>query len=55
MLIQRHDGPFSCVGANLGGKPFETFEKGLGRKSSEGGNTGRRADWPCHINSRMNC
>jgi hypothetical protein len=27
MLIQRHDGPFSSVGAVLGGKPFETFGK----------------------------
>src|ERR1700745_1002747 len=25
------------------------LRKGLGG-SSEGGNTGRRADWPCHIN-----
>src|ERR1700749_925836 len=27
------------------------LRKGLGI-SSEGGNTGRRTDWPCHINSR---
>src|SRR6516165_3575076 len=26
------------------------LRKGLGECSSEGGNTGRRADWPCHIN-----
>jgi len=43
----------SFVGVVPGVKPFEAFGKdsrdyfGI---SSEGGNTGRRADWPCHIN-----
>src|SRR5689334_12306473 len=39
----------SNVGAGPGVKPFEPFWKGLVEVSSEGGNTGRRADWPCHI------
>src|SRR5882724_7758387 len=39
----------SCVDAAPGGKPFETFGKDS-ETSSEGGSTGRRADWPCHIN-----
>jgi hypothetical protein len=40
---------FPKVSANPGGKPFETFGKDS-EISSEGGNTGRRTDWPCHIN-----
>src|SRR3979490_729240 len=40
---------FPSVGAVPGGKPFETFGKDSGL-SSEGGSTGRRTDWPCHIN-----
>ena len=40
---------FPSVGAVPGGKPFETFGKDS-TISSEGGSTGRRADWPCHIN-----
>jgi hypothetical protein len=51
MLIQRHDGPFLSVGVALGVKPFETFGKDSEEVAQEGGNTGRRADWPCHINS----
>src|SRR6266851_2410431 len=47
----------SCVGVVPGVKPFEAFGKdswdSLGI-SSEGGNTGRRADWPCHINIAWN-
>ena len=39
---------FPRVGAVPGGKPFETF--GKDSICSEGGSTGRRADWPCHIN-----
>src|SRR5262249_44820945 len=39
----------SKVGASPGVKPFEPFWKGLSDVSSEGGNTGRRANWPCHI------
>jgi hypothetical protein len=39
---------FPRLGAATGVKPFETFGKDSG-DSSEGGNTGRRADWPCHI------
>src|SRR4029077_8936526 len=42
-------GVLSCVDAAPGGKPFETFGKDS-ETSSEGGSTGRRADWPCHIN-----
>src|SRR6476620_10301627 len=42
-------GVLSCVDAAPGGKPFETFGKDS-ETSSEGGNTGRRTDWPCHIN-----
>src|SRR3954462_8327707 len=38
----------SCVGAVPSGKPFEPFEKDS--ICSEGGSTGRRTDWPCHIN-----
>jgi hypothetical protein len=47
---------FPGVGAVPGGKPFETFGKDS-ETSSEGGNTGRRTDWPCHINiaKRRNC
>jgi hypothetical protein len=30
MLIERHGCPFLNVGANLGGKPFETFGKDSG-------------------------
>jgi hypothetical protein len=40
---------FPSVGAVPGGKPFEAFGKDSGI-SSEGGSTGRRADWPCRIN-----
>jgi hypothetical protein len=40
---------FPSVGAVPGGKPFETFGKDS-ELSSEGGSTGRRTDWPCHIN-----
>src|ERR1700721_3171057 len=40
-------GVLSCVGAVPGGKPFEPF--GKDSIGSEGGSTGRRADWPCHI------
>src|SRR5579864_770684 len=36
------------VSAAFGVKPFEPLRKGLSGRS-EGGNTGRRADWPCHI------
>jgi hypothetical protein len=38
----------SNVGAVHGGKPFEPF--GKDSICSEGGSTGRRTDWPCHIN-----
>src|SRR6201996_8770506 len=41
-------GVLSNVGAVPGGKPFEPF--GKDSICSEGGSTGRRADWPCHIN-----
>src|SRR4030088_1807251 len=41
-------GVLSCVGAVPGGKPFEPF--GKDSICSEGGSTGRRTDWPCHIN-----
>ena len=40
---------FPGVGAAPGGKPFEPFGKDSGI-SSEGGSTGRRTNWPCHIN-----
>jgi hypothetical protein len=40
----------SSVGVALGVKPFETFGKDSKEVAQEGGNTGRRADWPCHIN-----
>jgi hypothetical protein len=40
----------SSVGAALGVKPFETFGKDSKEVAQEGGNTGRRANWPCHIN-----
>ena len=40
---------FPSVGAVPGGKPFEAFGKDS-TISSEGGSTGRRTDWPCHIN-----
>src|SRR3979490_58994 len=36
------------VSAVPGGKPFEPF--GKDSICSEGGSTGRRTDWPCHIN-----
>ena len=39
---------FPGVGAATGVKPFEPLGKDSG-SSSEGGNTGRRANWPCHI------
>jgi hypothetical protein len=42
-------GVLSFVGAVPGGKPFEAFGKDS-TISSEGGSTGRRTDWPCHIN-----
>jgi hypothetical protein len=42
-------GVLSNVGAVPGGKPFEPF--GKDSICSEGGSTGRRADWPCHINN----
>src|SRR6266436_5990227 len=48
MLVERHDGPCLCW-RGPGVKPFEAFGKDSW-DSSEGGNTGRRADWPCHIN-----
>src|ERR1700685_545699 len=38
----------SCVRAVPGGKPFEPF--GKDSICSEGGSTGRRTDWSCHIN-----
>jgi len=41
-------GVLSSVSAVPGGKPFETF--GKDSICSEGGSTGRRTDWPCHIN-----
>src|SRR5580704_10761988 len=41
-------GVLSNVSAFPGGKPFEPF--GKDSICSEGGSTGRRADWPCHIN-----
>src|SRR4030081_55288 len=37
----------SNVSAVPGGKPFEPF--GKDSICSEGGSTGRRANWPCHI------
>jgi len=39
---------FPCVDAVPGGKPFEPF--GKDSICSEGGSTGRRTDWSCHIN-----
>src|ERR1700710_2066756 len=41
-------GVLSNVSAVPGGNPFEPF--GKDSICSEGGSTGRRADWPCHIN-----
>src|SRR5258707_15896889 len=41
-------GVLSNVSAVPGGKPFDPF--GKDSICSEGGSTGRRADWPCHIN-----
>src|SRR5260370_39486987 len=41
-------GVLSNVGAVPGGKPFDPF--GKDSICSEGGSTGRRTDWPCHIN-----
>jgi hypothetical protein len=41
-------GVLSNVSAVPGGKPFEPF--GKDSICSEGGSTGRRTDWPCHIN-----
>jgi hypothetical protein len=41
-------GVLSNVGAVPGDKPFEPF--GKDSICSEGGSTGRRTDWPCHIN-----
>src|ERR1700728_3276864 len=41
-------GVLSKVSAVPGGKPFEPF--GKDSICSEGGSTGRRTDWPCHIN-----
>src|SRR3981189_2390417 len=41
-------GVLSLCGAVPGGKPFEPF--GKDSICSEGGSTGRRTDWPCHIN-----
>ena len=38
----------SCWRGYAGGKPFEPF--GKDSICSEGGSTGRRTDWPCHIN-----
>src|SRR5258707_1836457 len=49
MLIKRHGCPFLSVGVVPGGKPFEAFGKDS-EISSEGGSTGRRTDWSCHIN-----
>jgi hypothetical protein len=39
---------FPSVSAVPGGKPFEPF--GKDSICSEGGSTGRRTNWPCHIN-----
>jgi hypothetical protein len=47
MLVERHGCPF-LVDAVPGGKPFEP--SGKDSICSEGGSTGRRTDWPCHIN-----
>src|ERR1700689_3749147 len=41
-------GVLSNVSAVPGGKPFEPF--GKDSICSEGGSTGRRTNWPCHIN-----
>ena len=41
-------GVLSNVSAVPGGKPFEPF--GKDSICSEGGSTGRRTDWSCHIN-----
>jgi hypothetical protein len=40
-------GVLSKVSAVPGVKPFEPF--GKDSICSEGGSTGRRANWPCHI------
>src|SRR4029079_6471055 len=39
--------PFPCVRADPGAKPSEPFRERL--ECCEGGNTGRRTDWPCRM------
>src|SRR6185436_17388688 len=52
MLVKRHGCPFLVLARSPAASPSRPLERT--RVSSEGGSTGRRADWPCHIkNARM--
>src|ERR1700730_5286247 len=48
MLIKRHGCPFQVLARFPAASPSNPSERT--RISSEGGSTGRRTDWPCHIN-----
>src|SRR5579871_4903473 len=48
MLVKRHGCPFLKSWRGCRRQALRDLRKGLGI-SSEGGSTGRRADWPCHI------
>src|SRR6202035_1787785 len=49
MLIKRHGCPFLVLAQFPAASPSRPAEKDS-TISSEGGSTGRRTDWPCHIN-----
>src|SRR5207253_5900404 len=49
MLIKRHGSPFLVLARPPAASPSRPSER-TRDTSSEGGNTGRRTDWPCHIN-----
>src|SRR6202045_3775376 len=49
MLIKRHGCPFLVLARFPAASPSRPSEKDS-TISSEGGSTGRRTDWPCHIN-----
>src|SRR5262249_36158034 len=46
ILVKRYGFPSLCWRVSRR-QPLRALRKGLGG-SSEGGNTGRRTDWPCH-------
>src|SRR4029077_6877474 len=50
VFVQWHGMPFRCAWPAPALSPSCLSER---RESSEGGNTGRRADWPCRLPSGM--